>query len=342
VTAYLLKKAGHEVIGATMSIWSNNEHVQSLHNKDACYSPHEKDDMESARKVCQFLDIPYHVFDCTEAYKKLVLNNFRSEYLAGRTPNPCIWCNATIKFDALPLAAKESGLMFDKFATGHYARLDYHQDSQRYQLKAGLDEKKDQSYFLYRLKQEQLAKILLPLGDHTKQQIRQIAREIGLKDVSEKPDSQDFYSGDINDIIGAKPKIGNFVNKDGKVLGQHHGIWNYTIGQRKGIGISSATPLYVIGFNKDKNEIVLGEASDNLGQSLMADNLAWLSIAGIEDKLIASAKIRSSQAPEPVMVYKTGNDEVKVEFKTAQKSITPGQSVVFYDEDVVLGGGIIK
>jgi len=338
VAAYLLKKAGHEVIGATMSIWDKNQIYKSL-GKDACFSPHEEKDIEQARQICNKLDIPYHVFDCTEQYKKIVLNNFKQEYLNGRTPNPCIRCNAMIKFGALPETAREQGFEFDKFATGHYARLTQTQ-SGNWLLQAAIDKSKDQSYFLYRLSQEQLSKIILPLGEYTKQQIREIAREVGIP-VSDKPDSQDFYSGDINDIIQAEPQQGNFVTADGKILGTHQGIWNFTIGQRRGLGISAEKPLYVIGLNKEKNEVILGFADESFKQGLMAHHLVLSSAQTFTKPTKVLAKIRSSQ--KPVEATATVNqDTLKVEFTDMQKALTPGQSVVLYNKDeCVLGGGII-
>ena len=231
VTAYLLKKAGHEVIAATMSIWDKNQIFKNT-GKDACFSPHEEKDIEQARQICTQLAIPYHVIDCTEQYKQVVLQNFKEEYLNGRTPNPCVRCNSNIKFNVLPQSAKQQGLIFDKFATGHYARLSFNNTLNRWQLRSAIDKSKDQSYFLYRLSQQQLSQIMLPLGDYNKHQIREIAKEVGLP-VSDKPDSQDFYSGDINDIIQAQPRTGNFVTSDGKILGTHQGIWNFTIGQRR-------------------------------------------------------------------------------------------------------------
>lgn len=340
VTAYLLKKAGHEVIGATMSIWDKNQVFKQTTGKDACFSPHEEKDIEQARAICQQLGIEYHVLDCTEAYKKIVLSNFKQEYLNGRTPNPCVLCNTTIKFNALPQTAKQQGLNFDKFATGHYARLSQNETSGRWQLQAAVDKNKDQSYFLYRLSQEQLSQIMLPLGDYTKQQIRDIAREAGLP-VSDKPDSQDFYSGDINDIIQAEPKVGNFVTSDGKILGQHQGIWNFTIGQRRGLGISAEKPLYVIGLNKDRNEVILGFADESFKQGLIAHRLAWLSTSPFSQQQKVLVKIRSSQ--KPVEALATANeDELKINFVDMQKALTPGQSVVMYDQnEYILGGGFI-
>ena len=339
-TAFLLKKAGHEVIGATMSIWDKNTNFRGDGSADSCFSPHEEQDIETARKICQQLDIPYHVFDCSEEYKKIVLHNFKTEYMSGRTPNPCVWCNATIKFDALPNTARANGVEFDKFATGHYAQLDFDEVAKRYRILRGIDHKKDQSYFLYRLKQEQLARIMLPLGQYTKAEVREFARLAGLE-VADKADSQDFYSGDINDILQNEPKEGNFVDKNGKVLGKHLGFWHYTIGQRRGMGVSAEKPLYVIGINKDKNEVVLGFDDETLKGSLTCSNLSWLAIDTIKQPRNVLARIRSSQVPTPAVISMVGEDKVLVEFENLQKAIAPGQSVVFYDNDVVLGGGII-
>ncbi len=339
--AYLLKRAGHEVIGATMSIWDKNTKFNGNLKADSCFSPHEEQDIEAARAVCKKLDIPYYVFDCSEEYKKIVLHNFKSEYMSGRTPNPCVWCNATIKFDALPNTARMQGLEFDKFATGHYARLDFNENIGRYQILRGIDYKKDQSYFLYRLRQEQLARILLPLGEYTKTEVREFARLAGL-DVADKPDSQDFYSGDINDILQNEPRPGNFVDKNGKVLGQHQGFWNYTIGQRRGMGVSAEKPLYVVGIDKDKNEVVLGYDDETMRESLICSNVSWLSVAPITAPCKVLARIRSSQVPTPAEVLPIDGDCLEVKFENLQKAIAPGQSVVFYDNDIVLGGGIIS
>ena len=340
VAAYLLKQAGHEVIGATMSIWEKGRVFHGSSTADACFSPHEEQDIEAARAVCDRLGIPYYTLDCSDIYKKTVLENFKQEYLSGRTPNPCVWCNAKIKFRALPQAAKEQGLDFEKFATGHYARIRFDESAKRWQLLKGIDSKKDQSYFLYRLEQEQLGRILLPVGDKTKAEIRQIAREVGLQ-VSDKPDSQDFYSGDINDILQTAPKAGNFVTKDGKILGTHQGIWNYTVGQRKGLGIAAEKPLYVLGFDVEKNNVVVGFEDENVRHTLTASNVNWSGIAPITEQKHFTAKIRSSQPATPVVVTPVSESEIKVDFELTQRGIAPGQSVVLYDGDLVAGGGII-
>ena len=337
VAALILKQQGHEVVGATMSIWGKDGMAAKSGHKNACYGPDEKEDIEEARKIAAQIGIPYYVFNCVEQYEKIVLDNFKSEYIQGRTPNPCVWCNALVKFGVLPLIAKENGIEFDKFATGHYARVE--EKDGRFLLKRGIAPHKDQSYFLYRLKQEQLKNIILPLGNYTKDQIRKIAKDNGLE-VAEKPDSQDFYDGDYNELLGVKEKDGNIVDLDGKVLGHHKGIWNYTIGQRKGIGVSATKPLYVLELRKDTNEVVIGPADKTFKKELTAVNLNWIAFDKLENERKVYAKIRSTQQPTPVTITPNG-DDVDVIFDELQKSIAIGQSVVFYDEDVVLGGGVI-
>ena len=338
VAALLLKQQGHEVIGATMSIWGKDGMALKSGHKNACYGPDEKEDIEQAEKIAKQLGIPYYVLDCVEQYEKIVLENFKSEYIKGRTPNPCVWCNARVKFGVLPEMAKLSGIEFDKFATGHYARVE--EKNGRYLLKRGIAPHKDQSYFLYRLKQDQLKNILLPLGSYTKEEIRKIAKENNLE-VAEKPDSQDFYDGDYNELLGIEEKEGNIVDINGKILGTHKGIWNYTIGQRKGVGISSTEPLYVLELRKESNEVVIGPADKTFKSQLTAVNLNWIGIENLSNDIKASAKIRSTQQPVPVTIYPSEDGSVKVIFDEMQKSIAIGQSVVFYDDDIVLGGGII-
>ena len=339
VAALLLKQAGHNITGATMTIWDKVVRNLAPNGKEACFGPKEKQDIAAATAICKQLDIPYHVFDCRNQYKKIVMSNFKQEYLNGRTPNPCILCNANIKFDVLPNTAKDNGLEFDKFATGHYARLDFNPETNRYFIRVAKDVRKDQSYFLYRLQQKQLARILLPLGEYTKNEIRDIARQAGMS-ICDKADSQDFYSGDYSDLLEVSPNPGNFVNKEGKVLGRHSGIWNYTIGQRRGLGISAERPLYVVGFNKEKNEVILGFDEDGLQKSLTADNCTWMDFDLPDSPFAALAKVRSSQLPTPVTVSKTATG-IKVEFEDLQKALTPGQSIVLYQDDILLGGGFI-
>lgn len=341
VVATLLKSQGHEVIGATMSIWDKNTVFNGSIQADSCFSPHEEQDVETARRICQKLNIPYYVLDCSARYKRMVLDNFKSEYKSGRTPNPCVMCNSYIKFGALPDEAKAQGLLFDKFATGHYAQIKFNVQTQRYEIRRGVDNTKDQSYFLYRLNQEQLSKVLMPLGELSKKQVRQLATDYGLE-VSDKPDSQDFYSGDINDILQNEPQTGNFVTRDGKILGQHQGIWHYTVGQRRGMGIAAERPLYVLGFNKEKNEVIVGFEEECEQSGLIAENVCWSAISGLNETMECEAKIRSAQQPVAVRVSPLGTGQIRIDFYTKQKAVAPGQSVVLYQNDVVLGGGIIK
>lgn len=345
VAALLLKEQGHEVIGATMSIWRERNDLDLSVMKEkktcthgACYGPDEKEDIEAARQIAEQIGIPYHVFRCADEYEKIVLENFKDEYLSGRTPNPCIRCNALVKFGVLPFLAKQNGIEFDKFATGHYARIE--ERDGRYVLKRGKNPKKDQSYFLYKLKQEQLSCIYLPLGEYTKDEIREIARTHGLN-VSDKPDSQDFYEGDYNELLGIEAKHGNIVDLDGNILGEHEGIWNYTIGQRKGIGISAPEPLYVLELRKDTNEVVVGYRDKTFKNTLYAIDLNWISIDSLTEPMKVTAKIRSTQQPTEATIRPIDKDKVKVEFDEYQKSIAIGQSVVFYNGDDVVGGGII-
>ena len=343
VAALLLKKQGYEVIGATMSIWDKKmfKNLPQTGLKDACFSPHEEKDIEAAKALCERLDIEYHVIDCAKEYKELVLKNFKEEYLSGRTPNPCVRCNSTIKFEALPRGAKAAGLSFDKFATGHYARLSYNEETKRFQIRRAKDEKKDQSYFLYRLSQDQLSKILMPLGELKKDEVRQIALEAGLA-VSNKKDSQDFYSGDINDILAQENLEGNFVNTAGKILGKHNGIWHYTVGQRRGLGVSADRPLYVIKINPEKNEVVLGYEEECYQGALIANQLSWLSVSELKEKTNIYLRLRSSQAPFEA-TFEPQGDKAKLTFSTPQKAVAKGQSAVFYDDNgFVLGGGIIE
>ncbi|MBQ7633907.1 MAG: tRNA 2-thiouridine(34) synthase MnmA [Alphaproteobacteria bacterium] len=339
--ACMLKEQGHEVIGATMSIWDKNTKFSGDIKADSCFSPHEAEDVETAKAICKQLDIPYYVVDCSARYKQMVLDNFKSEYKAGRTPNPCVICNSYIKFHALPEEARAQGIEFDKFATGHYAQIRHNEITGRYEIMRGVDNTKDQSYFLYRLNQEQLSQVIMPLGAYTKAEVRKIAAGYGLA-VSDKPDSQDFYSGDINDILQNEPQIGNFVTTDGRVLGQHKGIWNYTVGQRRGMGIAAERPLYVLGFNKDKNEVVVGFEEECERSGLIAGEWCWSAINGLDKELECEAKIRSSQQPTPVRVIPLPEGKMEVKFFNRQKAIAAGQSVVLYQNNIVLGGGIIE
>ena len=278
------------------------------------------------------------MINCVEKYEEIVLANFKKEYVDGRTPNPCVWCNAYIKFGALPEMARAQGIEFDKFATGHYAQVE--EQNGHFYLKRGIAPKKDQSYFLYRLKQEQLQNIILPLGKFSKEEIREIALKHGLLS-AEKPDSQDFYGGDYNELLGLEENIGNIVDTQGNILGTHKGIWNYTVGQRKGIGIAAKEALYVLRLDKDKNEVVVGFADETFKKQLVANNVNFIIPVKIGKEISAGVKIRSTQQPQDAKIIRNEGDTVTVTFDEYQKSIALGQSAVFYDGDRVIGGGII-
>lgn len=340
MTALLLKEQGYEVIGAIMSIWDESMPTPKVPNK-ACLGP-EENDIATAQKVTDFLNIPLKVIDCREQYKNIVLGNFKDEYRLGRTPNPCVWCNSYVKFGALPNAARQNGIDFDKFATGHYSIIEFDPKADLWQLKKGKDETKDQSYFLYRLGQEQLAKILFPLGAYTKKEVREMALKYALP-VADKADSQDFYCGDYNDILKFPPKPGKIVDKTGKVIGAHNGIWNYTIGKRKGLtGGGNQKPLYVIKIDAEKNQIVAGFKEDLFSHELTASSVNWCSVRRPQGEFKAMVKIRRQHIPALASVKPLGEDKAQVIFDEPQMSITAGQSAVFYEGDTVLGGGIIQ
>ena len=348
VAALLLKEQGYDVIGATMLTWGNSEFFNTLKSKfnpqkkglhGACLCPDEEKDTSQAKAIADKLGIDFRVIDCSKDYEEIVINYFKKEYMEGRTPNPCVMCNRNIKFGVFPQLARKAGIEFDKFATGHYARIEY--ENGRYVLKRGISPKKDQSYFLYGLSQEQLANTLTPLGNYTKEQIREIARSFGLE-VADKPDSQDFYEGDYNDILNAKPKKGNFVDINGKVLGTHEGFWNYTIGQRKGIGIAASEPLYVKELRKDTNEVVVAFKTDTLNEGLIAKDVVFNAIDELKEPLCCGVKIRSSQEPKEAIIKPLEGNKVEVRFTDLQNPIAIGQSAVFYSNDTVIGGGIIE
>lgn len=340
MAALLLKEQGYDVIGAIMSIWDESMPAPKT-SGHACLGP-EEEDIAEAQKVADFLKIPFKVIDCREEYRQIVLGNFKDEYRLGRTPNPCIWCNSYVKFGALPKSARRNGIDFDKFATGHYAVIDFDETSKLWRLKKGKDENKDQSYFLYRLNQRQLSQILFPLGAYTKPEIRNLARKYNLP-VAEKADSQDFYCGDYNDILKFEPKPGKIVDKTGKVLGEHQGIWNYTIGKRKGLtGGGSEKPLYVVKIDVKNNQIIAGHKEDLFSSRLIVDKVNWCSGEKPEQEIKCLVKIRRQHIPASASVKTLEDGKVKIAFDEPQMSVTAGQSAVFYDGDTVLGGGIIQ
>lgn len=335
VTAWLLKKAGHDVIGTIMRIWDGRS---ASHTKgNACYGPNEDEDVADASAVCATLGIPLHVVDCSKQYNELVLKYFDDEYRSGRTPNPCIVCNQGIKFGMLPALLAQSGVEFDRFATGHYVRVEHDDASGRFVLKKGIDPKKDQSYFLYRLTQEQLSKIMCPLGIYTKEQVRVMAQEARLP-VHDKKESQDFYSGDYTELLSVKQVPGDLVTTDGKVLGKHNGYCNYTIGQRKGLGVAGGKPLYVLAIDACNNRVIVGDKDQLWSNGLLAENV-HLTIDTLPRCL--TAKTRSASTDASCTAEYNGTT-LTVLFEEPQSAITPGQSIVLYDRDAVVGGGIIK
>lgn len=336
VAAALLKEVGYEVIGVTMKIWS----VEFPHTETArlsCYGPGDEAD---ARNVARILGIPFYTLDVTQEYKAEVTDYFCQEYSLGRTPNPCIRCNRKVKFDALAKKVRSLGIESDYFATGHYARIKYDKGKQRYVLKKAIDVTKDQSYFLFFLSQEQLGCSLFPLGDHTKEDVRRMASDFGLG-VENKAESQDFALGDYSSLLKAA-QPGPILNKHGKVLGRHQGIPFYTIGQRKGLGISVGEPLYVTSINRENNAIVVGKKEDMYADELIASELTWISVQELRQPIEVKAKIRYLHKEAEAVITPLNDGKVYVKFKEPQMAIAPGQAVVFYQGDEVLGGGIIE
>jgi tRNA-specific 2-thiouridylase len=270
-----------------------------------------------------------------------VLDYFCSEYLSGRTPNPCVRCNPNIKFGALVEKARSSGIEFDFIASGHYAQVGFDQVSGRYLLKKAKDLTKDQTYFLSFLSQQQLSHLLLPLGSLTKIEVREMAKRFGLQ-VAEKPDSQNFVCGDYTSIIPAESKPGPILDKQGITIGQHHGLQFYTIGQRKGLEIAAKQPLYVIALDAARNAVITGLKDDIYKNEFTVSGLNWIAVEGLTEPRIAKVRIRSAHHEAAAVLTPGANGKIDVKFKERQLAITPGQAAVFYDEDVVIGGGIIE
>jgi tRNA-uridine 2-sulfurtransferase len=339
VAALLLKEEGHEVTGVMMSIWDGPADAGT--GRNACYGPDEKKDIEDASNICAAIGIPFIVFDCAAAYRATVLEYFRKEYLAARTPNPCVKCNHAIKFGALPGAAKAHGITFDHFATGHYARITYDEASGRYQLKRAADRRKDQSYFLYRLTQEQLSTALFPLGGLRKEEVRAIARTERL-DVAEKSESQDFYCGDYRELIGVSARPGDIALPDGTLIGRHSGLWNFTPGQRRGIGVSYREPLYVVALDKERNRVIVDIKDKSRCSAFTLHELIWTSVFPAAEEIDVVIQTRSSGRRIAGTVAPVGDSRAVVRFLDDEESVSPGQSAVFYQDDLLLGGGVIE
>lgn len=340
VAAYLLKEQGYNVIGVTMQIWQQ-EDPSLVEENGGCCGLSAVDD---ARRVCNNLSIPHYVMNFRDIFKDTVINNFVSEYICGRTPNPCIRCNRYVKWEALLNRSIEIGA--DYIATGHYSRI-ARLSNGRYAITKSVTAKKDQTYALYNLTQSQLERTLFPVGEYEKEEIRAIAEKIGLS-VANKKDSQDIcfvpdgdYGKFVEESEVSLPAPGDFVDKNGNVLGSHKGIHHYTIGQRKGLGISAETPLYVCDIDIEKNQVILGQNEDVFTNSLICNTINYMGADKFIDGQIVSAKIRYSAKEAECKITNVSDDTLKCEFLNPVRAVTPGQAVVFYEGDVVLGGGII-
>lgn len=340
VAAWLLKEQGYDVIGVTMQIWQDEENTVQEENGGCC----GLSAVDDARRVAAAIGIPYYVMNFKDEFQKSVIEYFTKEYLAGRTPNPCIACNRYVKWEALLQRSLSIGA--DYIATGHYARIE-HLPNGRYAIRRSATMEKDQTYALYNLTQEQLARTLMPVGEYSKDRIREMADEIGLL-VAHKPDSQDICfvpDGDYASFIGNTTDqvlpTGNFVTPEGKVLGKHKGIIHYTVGQRKGLGLALGYPAFVLEIRPETNEVVIGTYEESLTYTVRANELNFMSVEQITEPVRIFAKIRYNHKGAWCTVERTGEDEIVCTFDEPIRAATPGQAVVLYDGEYVLGGGTI-
>jgi tRNA-specific 2-thiouridylase len=335
VAALMLKEAGHDVTGITMRLWREGRYLGG--ERTACFGPNEENTIAQAAEFARAIGIGHKVFDCFEEYDREIIRYFREASLAGLTPNPCVVCNAEIKFGLLPRVARMNGLSFDVFATGHYAKIEKCANG-RYAIARAADPKKDQSYFLYRLSQEQLAGTMFPLGGMTKVEVRKYAADRGLA-TADRLDSQDFYSGDKNELIGAPDKEGEIVDLSGKVLGRHSGFWHFTVGQRKGIGVYGPEPHYVIGLDACRNRVVVGSRQEAYRSQFNVADIKWMASAPTQEPIECRAKIRSTGEPLGPVVFENGVCRAEGD---GLFGVAPGQSAVFYDDSgrIVCGGVI--
>ncbi len=334
-TAALLKNRGYDVIGVTMQLWDYGE------AEGGCCSA---DEVCDARRVANDLGIPHYVVNYMEQFKKYIVSDFVAKYEEGFTPIPCVLCNQFMKFNFLLKRSLELGA--DKLATGHYAIINLNESTGEYELKKSTDSNKDQSYFLFTLTQKELSRLVFPLGDKTKPAVRQIARDMNLK-IAEKAESMGIcfitggnYREFLEPYLKKGKEKGQMIDTEGNLLGEHNGISSYTVGQRRGLGFSNGEPMYVVSLDTSSNKVIVGREKDLYRKKLVANNLSWTNKAPNEETEI-KAKIRY-RSPEQNAILKIKDNKAFVEFTEPQKAITPGQAVVFYDNDKVLGGGWIK
>ena len=340
VTAAILKEQGYEVYGATMKLFYN-EHI-GLDKERTCCS---LKDVEDARSIAKKFDFSYYVFNFSEDFQKKVIEPFSKSYLEAKTPNPCLDCNRYLKFERF--LERAFALEMDYIATGHYARIEFNSSTKRYELKKALDDSKDQSYVLYTMSQKELAHTLFPLGNLAKKEVREIALELGLQN-AHKPDSQDIcfipngnYKDFLESTMGISSKKGYIINTKGQILGEHNGIINYTIGQRRGIGLAYLEPLYVIAKNAENNTITVGTKEDLLASSFVVNDVNFISIPALAEPLEVTVKTRYKKNEFSAIISPLENGNIFVRYKKPQEIATPGQAAVFYINDNVIGGGTI-
>jgi len=349
--AAMLRAEGHTVIGLTMQLWNQRRLAgkegmpESVQGR--CCS---LDDVYDARRVAQQIGIPYYVVNHEERFERDVIRPFVEEYVSGRTPIPCSLCNNHLKFDQLLIVAQQIGA--ERVATGHYARVAFDEARGRWLLKRPADSSKDQTYFLFGLTQEQLSRTIFPLGDMTKPEVRELARHHGLA-LAEKPDSQEICfvpGGDYKRFIDAylaeqgealPDTAGDLVTANGEVIGEHGGIHNFTVGQRKGLGVATGSPLYVIQISGANKQVIVGGEEHLYSRTLRARRVNLIAIDDLREPLRVTVKIRHRHEPAAAMIERTGDDEILATFDEPQRAITPGQAAVFYDGDAVVGGGWI-
>ena len=342
VAAWMLKKQGHDVVGITMQIWDGSVPLAD-NGRSGCYGPGEARDLDSARATAEAIGIRHITVPLFGEYSHTVLDYFRAEYRAGRTPNPCVMCNERMKFGFLLERARAQGIAFDKFATGHYARIVRDTATGRYRLLRGVDPRKDQSYFIARLTQDQLAQTLFPLGDLLKTEVVKLAREAGFDEAAAREESQDFIESDDYSPLftQADNRPGPIVDTSGRLLGLHKGIVHYTVGQREGLGVASPERLYVKEIHADTNTVVMGRRDEVQSESCRIGDVHWTAGEPPADGTTCSIRLRYRHTGTPARLVAEPDGIWRAEFSEPQFAVTPGQAAVFYDGDEVLGGGWI-